>query len=103
MALHGRDQRVADFVIGNRPLFLVGKDGILLLIARDDHLDGLFHVRLGGEFPSVPDGAQRRFVDDIGKLRAGRAGGHSGDRGKVHPVGQTDLLGVDLLDVDAAL
>ena len=79
-------------MVGNRPLFLVGKDGILLLIARDDHLDGLFHVRLGGEFPSVPDGAQRRFVDDVGKLRAGRAGGHPRDLLEVHVVGDFDLL-----------
>ena len=41
-----RDQRVADLVVGDDPLFLVGQDGVLLLIARDDDLNALLEVRL---------------------------------------------------------
>ena len=35
---------MADFVIGDRALFLVGEDGVLLLVARDDDFDAFFEV-----------------------------------------------------------
>ena len=49
------------------------------------------------------DGAQRRFVDDVGKLRAGRAGGHPRDLLEVHVVGDFDLFRVYLQDGFTAL
>ena len=49
VALQRRDERVADLVVGDDPLFLVGEDGVLLLIARDDDLDALLQIGLGGD------------------------------------------------------
>ena len=37
--LHRRHERVADLVVGDDLLLLVGHDGVLLLVARDDDLD----------------------------------------------------------------
>ena len=68
-----RDEGVADLVVGDDALFLVGHDGVLLLIARDDDLNALLEVRLRGKAAAVAHGAKRRFVDDVGKLRAGSA------------------------------
>ncbi len=66
-------------MIGHDALFLVGEDGVLLLVAGDDHLDALLQVGLGGTLRPVADGAQGGFVDDVGQLRTGSAGGHAGD------------------------
>ena len=83
MALHGGNHGVADFVIGNDPLFLIRKNGIFALVARDYNLDALLKVGLGNKLSSGTNGTQRRLVYDIGKLRAGSAGGHSGYGGEV--------------------
>ena len=37
---------VADLVVGHDLFSLVGEDGVLLLVARDDHLDALLQVGL---------------------------------------------------------
>ena len=47
----------------------------------------------------VPDRAQRRFVDDVCKLRAGSAGGHARDLVEIDIVGELYLLRVDLEDL----
>ena len=39
VGLQGRHQRVADLVVGHDLLLVVGHDGVLLLVARDDDLD----------------------------------------------------------------
>ena len=62
VGLLGRHQGVADLVVGHDPLLLVGEDGVLLLVAGDDHLDALLQVGLGGEAaarPAPPAGPPR--------------------------------------------
>ena len=94
--LLGGDQSVADLVIGYDALLLVGEDGVLLLVARDDDLDALLKVGLRDEAAAVPYGAQGRLVDDVGELRTGGAGGHAGDLVEVDLFVELYLLGVDL-------
>ena len=96
MALQGRHQGMADFMIGHQLLLLVGEDGVLLLVAGNDHLNALLQVGLGGKLPAIPDRPQGSLVDDVGQLRAGGAGGHPGHLVEVHIVGNSDLFGVDL-------
>ena len=101
--LHRRHERVAVHVVGDDLLLLVGHDGVLLLVAGDDDLDALFQVCLRGKASAVAHGAQRCFVHDVGKLRAGSAGGHARDLVEVDVLGDLDLLRVDLQDSLASL
>ena len=83
---------MADLVIGNDELFLFRKDAALFLVSGDDDLDAFLHVRLRGKAPSVADCPERRFVYDIGKLRAGSAGSGFCDLVKIDVVRNFDLL-----------
>ena len=103
VALQRRDERVAGLVVGDDPFFVVGKDGVLLLIACDDDLNALLQIGLGGEPAARAHGAQRGLVDDVRKLRAGSAGGHAGDLVEVDVLRDLDLLRVDLQNFLAAL
>ena len=98
-----RHQRMADLVISHDALFVVRHNGILLLITGDDHLNALFQIRLGGEFPPVPDSPQSGLVHNVGKLCAGCAGGHTGDLVEINILSHLDLLGVDLQNFLPAL
>ena len=95
IGLLGGHKGVADLVIGYRPFFLVGENGVLLLIAGDDHLNAFLEVGLRGKLPSVPNGPQRRLIDNVGKLCAAGAGGHAGYLVEVHIVRYLDFPGVD--------
>ena len=95
MRLHRRDERVADLVIGNDLLLLIGENGVFLLISGDDDLDALFEVRLRDNGAAVAHGAQRGLVDDVGKLRAGSAGGHTRDGVEIHVLRRLDFAGVN--------
>ena len=97
------DERVADLVIGDRPLLMIGEDGVFLLIACDDDLDALLEVGLRGEAAAVSHGAQRGLVDDVRKLCARCTGGHARDLVVVHVLGDLDFAGVHLEDLLAAL
>ena len=97
------DERVADLVVGHGALFLVGEDGIFLLIACDDDLDALLQIGLCDDLASVAHGAQRAFVDHVGQLRAGSAGGHARDDLQIHVVGEAHLACVHLQNGDAPL
>ena len=94
--LFRRHERVADLMVGDDLLFFVGHDGVLLLVAGDDDLNALFEVCLRGKASAVAHGAQRCFVHDVGKLRAGSAGGHARDLVEVHIFGNFDLFGMNL-------
>ena len=94
---------MANLVVGDDPLFVVGEDGILLLIAGNDDLDALLQVGLGDLSAAIPHGAQGGFIYNIGQLRAGSAGGHAGDRQKIYIILVLHLFGVDLEDGFAAL
>ena len=103
VVLQGCHQGMADLVVSHDALFVVGQDGILLLIAGNDHLDALFQVGLGHALAACADCPQGCLVDDIGQLRAGSAGGHPGHGIEIHARGQCDLFGVDFQDLLAAL
>ena len=103
VALAGSHQGVANLVVGDDPLFVVGEDGILLLIAGNDDLDALLQVGLGDLSAAIPYSAQGSFIDDIGQFSAGSAGGHAGDRQKIYIILVLHLFGVDLEDGFAAL
>ena len=103
MVLQRSHQGVAHLVVRHDLLLLVGEHPALLLVARNDHLHALLQVLLGGKLPSRPYRPQGGLVDDIGQLRAGGTGSSLGDGFKVHVLRQTDLPGVDLQDLNAAL
>ena len=103
VGLFSGDQSVADLMVGYDALFVVGQDGVLLLVACNDHLNALLQVRLGHTLAACADGPQRGLVDNVGQLGTGRARGHPGHGGKVDARGQRDLFGVDLQDLLAAL
>ena len=94
---------MANLVIGHGVLLLVGEDCVLLLVARDDHLDAFLEVGLGHEIATLPHGAQRALVDDIRELRARGASRHARDGVEVHVIGEVHLLAVHLEDGLAAL
>ena len=94
---------MSDLVGRHDALLLGGEDGVLLLVARDDHLDGFLQVGLGRALAAVAHRPQRRLVDDVGKLRAGCAGCHARHAVEVHRALQPDLLGVHLQNFLAAL
>ena len=103
VGLLGGDQRVADLVVGHDALFLVGEDGILLLVACNDHFDALFEVSLGHALAARADGPQRSLVDDVGQLGTGRTGGHPGHDAEINAGSQRDLFGVNFQNLFAAL
>ena len=80
------DQRVADLVVGHDALFDVRQDGALLFGARDDDLKGHQQILLIDGLAAVAHGAQRRLVDQIGKVRADRA------RRRLRDLFQVDIL-----------
>ena len=96
IGLQGGHQGVADLVVGHNALFRVGENGVLLLVACDDHLNALLQIRLGGKSTAIPNRPESSLVDDVGKLCTGGAGGHPGDVVEVHIVGNLNLLGVNL-------
>ena len=98
MGLEGSDQSMADFVVSDGPLFIVRQDGVLLLIAGDDDFNAFFQVSLADGIAVVADGAQSRFIDDIGQFGAGSAGGHAGDGVEIDVVAEDDFLGMGLED-----
>ena len=103
VGLEGGYQGVARLVVGHDLLLLVGEHPALLLVSCDDHLHALLQVLLSGVGAACPHRPQSGLVDDVGQLCAGGPGSGLGNGFEVHVLRQTDLLGVDLQDIDAAL
>ena len=85
-------------------LFLVGEDGVLLLVAGDDHLDALFQVGLG--HACLRPARTARRAASLTMLASSAPEAPEAIRATVlksTSVGQRDLLGVDLQDLLAAL
>ena len=95
MRLQGCDKGMADLMVRNDLLFMVGQHGVFLLIARDDDFDTFFQVSFRHDGAVIAHGAQRGLIDHVGKLRAGRAGGHARDGVEVHIVGSLDFFRVN--------
>ena len=77
MALHGSNKCMSDFMVSNNFLFLIGKNGIFLLIASDDHLNAFFQILLGYKGTSIADRPESRLIEDVGELRSGSSGCHA--------------------------
>ena len=95
MFLQRRDQRVANLVVGHDALFGVGQDGALLLRARDDKLKGRQQILLVDSLAPHAHGAQRRLVDEVGKVCTDRARSRLRDLVQVDILGQLDIFCVD--------
>ena len=100
--LHGCNERVTDLVVCDGLLFLVGKHRVLLLVACDDDLDGLFKARLRHDRAVIAHCAKGSLVDHIRQLCTRSAGGHTRDGVEVHIVCGLDLLRVNLENCFAA-
>ena len=83
VGLPGGDERVPDLMVGDDLPLARGDDRVFALVARDDHLDRFLKVALIHEGAAIFDGAQRGFVDDVGKLRARGARGRALDHAPV--------------------
>ena len=65
---------MAHFVIGHNLFFVRRQNSVFALIARYDNVHGLREVTLCDNASIALDGAQRCFVNQVGKLCAGTAG-----------------------------
>ena len=81
---HGHD-RVAQFVIGDDAAFLRNEQPVLLLQAGNDPFDRCGEIRQMHAVGAAPRRQQRRLVDQIGEIGAGKARRQFGD-----------LLGIDI-------
>ena len=94
---------MADFVIGDDLFFMGRKHCVLALVARHHHVYGFRQVFLCDDAAVALDGAQRGFVDKVGKLCAGRAGGGPRHGLIINVVGHHHVLGMDTQNGLAAL
>ena len=97
------DQRVTHLVIGNQPLFRIGKDGVFLFCAGDHGLEGDHQILLIHRLASVAYCPQSGFVYQIGKVGTDGTGGCLRDLLQIHILGKLDLPGVYLQRVQSAL
>ena len=82
-------------MIGNNPFFLIGKNGVFALITRNYNFDAFFKVGLRNKLSAGTYGMKCGFVDYVGKLCAGGAGGHSCYCGEIHIGFKLDFLCVN--------
>ena len=94
---------MADLVVGHDLLLLGAEHCALALRARQHGLDALLQIGLRDLIAAQPHSAQRRLVDDVREIRAGRTRGRPRDRGKVDMAGHAHILGMHPQDGDAAL
>ena len=92
----GRHQGVTGFVIGRVPLFGVADDHGLSLHTHQDLVLGAFEIQHGHGLLVVACGVERGFVDQIGQIGPGKAGGAACQNRDVHILRQGNFLGVDL-------
>ena len=92
VGLLGRHKGMADLVVGYDALFVVGQDGVLLLVAGNDHLDALLKVGLRHALAPCPHGTQSSFIYNVGQLCAGGTGGHACHGVEVHTRGDLHFL-----------
>ena len=95
----GSDDSMADLVVGNDLLLVVGKHRGLTLLAGNDDLHRLLEVVLGCTLATLANGAQGALVDDIGQVGARGTGRGAGNRGQVNRRLGLHTLGVKLKDV----
>ena len=93
---------VAHLVVGHQPALELGEDGIFLLAAGDDELEGGQQVLLVHRAAALADRPEGGFVHQVGQVGAHGAGSGQGDLFQVHILGQLDLPGVYLEGGQAA-
>ena len=77
------DERVADFMIGDALLFVFVQPAASALRTSDDFLDSVLQVALGDGVRLATRSQYGRFIEHIGKVRAGHSGGGRGQTTKV--------------------
>ena len=87
---------MANLMVGDGCLLLVGQYRIFLLVTRNDGLDALFEVLLVCNLAAASDRAERGLVDDVRELCTGGTGGHARNRVEVYIVRKAHLLCVHL-------
>lgn len=90
--LAGSDDSMADLVVGNDLLLVVGKHRGLTLLAGNDDLHRLLEVVLGCTLATLANGAQGALVDDIGQVGARGTGRGAGNRGQIDRAGSVFTL-----------
>ena len=90
---------MADLVIRNDLLLVVGQHRGLTLLAGNDDLHRLLEVVLGCTLATLANGAQGALVDDIGQVGARGTGRGAGNRGQIDRRLGLHTLGVELEDV----
>ena len=90
---------MADLVVRNDLLLVVGKHRGLALLAGDDDLHRLLKIVLRGALATLADGTQGALVDDVGQVGARGTGRGAGNRGQVDRRLRLHALGMQLEDV----
>ena len=103
MRLHSSYQGVSHLMVRDNQLFLIGKYLVLLLVACDYYLYTLLQICLGGEFPSVPDSSQSRFIDNISQVCSGSSRGCLGNLAEVYIIRNLDFSAVYLQNFFSSL
>ena len=103
IGLLGRYQRVADLMIGYNHLFLIGHNGVLFLIAGNNHFDAFLQICLRCT-PFVPSRTARRAASltMLASSAPDSAGGHPGNVFKVNIGSNLDFLSVNLQNLFSA-
>ena len=96
------DQGMADLVVGGHPLDLAGDD-LLALGPHQDLVAGRVEVGHVDLVLVLARGQQGGLVDEVGEVGAGHPHGPPRDPVEVDVLGQGDVPGVDLEDLQAAL
>ena len=90
---------MANLVVRNDLLLVIGKHRRLTLLASDDNLHRLLKIVLRGALATLADGTQSAFVDDVGQVGARGTGRGAGNRGQIDRRLGLHTLGVELEDV----
>ena len=93
---------MADLVIRNDLLLMVGQHRGLALLTGDDDLHRLLKIVLRSALAALTDGTQGALVDDIGQVSARGTGRGAGNRGQVDRRLRLHALGMQLENVLAA-
>ena len=90
------DDGVANLMIRNYLLLMIGKHRGLALLTGDDNLDAFLKVFLGRTLATKTNSAQGSLVDDISKIGTGGTGRRAGDGSEVYARLGLHIFGVEL-------
>ena len=90
---------MADLVVRNNLLLVIGQHRGLALLTGDDDLHRLLKIVLRSALATLADGAQGALVDDVGQVGARGTGRGAGNRGQVDWRLRLHALGMQLKNV----